>query len=128
MKFSLIAAVVLLALAHGSFAQDAADLDKLSAYFEEIKAKMTQDLSQILSNQDLASQAQTFLDDNKKTLEPLAAQVHDQLKSVATSMDDKLRPLAERMQGEFQPMIETFQKQVEDLFQRMTEQGKAIGQ
>ncbi|XP_072227074.1 type-4 ice-structuring protein-like [Leuresthes tenuis] len=128
MKFSLIAAVVLLALAHGSFAKDATDLGKLSAYFEEIKAKLTGDLSQVLSNPDLSSQAQTFLDDNKKMLEPLAAQVQDQLKSVAATMDDKLGPLAESMQEQVQPMIVDLQRKVEDLFRRITEEAKAIGQ
>ncbi len=91
MKFSLIAAVVVLALAQGvtlnkkyiifvcdravknwltvffffcpwkptgSFAQDASDLERLGQYFEEMKNKMTQDLTEIIRSQDLTNQAQ----------------------------------------------------------------------
>jgi len=38
----------------GSFAKDAADREGLNAYFEKIKAKLTEDLSQVLSNPDQA--------------------------------------------------------------------------
>ncbi|CAG5885189.1 type-4 ice-structuring protein-like [Menidia menidia] len=128
MKFFLLAAVALLALAHGSVAQDAADLQKLSQYLDEMKAKVAQDLGQILGNPDLAGQAQTFLEENKKKLEPLAAQVQEQLKSATSNMDETLRPLAEQMQAQVQPMIEDFQKQMEGIFQKLTQQAKAIGQ
>lgn len=93
MKLSLIVAVAMLALAHGtvppsrlvsskrfevekhshfidlvffvfwkpptgSFAQDATDLQKIGQYFEEMKNKMTQDLTEFMRSQDLTSQAQ----------------------------------------------------------------------
>ncbi|XP_045914015.1 type-4 ice-structuring protein LS-12-like isoform X2 [Micropterus dolomieu] len=127
MKFSLIAAVVVLALAQGSFAQDAADLERLGQYFEEMKNKMTVELTEILRNQDLANQAQTFMADKKTQLEPLAAQIQEQLRTVATSVEEQVKPLAANVQAQIQPMVDNFQKQVEAIFQRLTEQVRAVG-
>ncbi|XP_071357019.1 type-4 ice-structuring protein LS-12-like [Trachinotus anak] len=127
MKFSLIAAVVLLALAQGSFAQDASDLEKLGQYFEQLKNKMTQELTEILRNQDLASQAQTFLEDRKTQLEPLASQVQDQLRNAAANVEEQIKPLAASVQAQLQPMVDNFQKQMEAILQRMTENARAIG-
>uniref|UniRef100_A0A4W6DZC4 Antifreeze protein type IV n=2 Tax=Lates calcarifer TaxID=8187 RepID=A0A4W6DZC4_LATCA len=122
MKFSLIAAFVLLALAQGSFAQDAADLERIGQYFEELKNKMTQDLTEIIRNHDLANQAQTFLEDKKTQLEPLATQIQEQLRTAATNLEEHVKPLAANVQTQIQPMMENFQKQLEAIFQRMTEQ------
>nr|XP_020453028.1 type-4 ice-structuring protein LS-12-like [Monopterus albus] len=121
MKFFLIAATVLLALAQGSFAQDAADLEKLGQYLEEFKNKMTHDLTELIGNQDLTSQAQTFLEDKKTQLEPLTTQIQDQIKTVATNIEEQIRPLADNMQARIQPMIADFQKQVEAMFQKLSE-------
>ncbi|KAI3358630.1 hypothetical protein L3Q82_015040 [Scortum barcoo] len=121
MKFSLIAAVVVLALAQGSFAQDATDLQKLGQYFEEMKNKMTQDLMELMGNQDLANQAQTFIEDRRAQLEPLATQVQEQLKTVAVNMEEQIKPLAASMQAQMQPMIETFQREMEAILQKMTQ-------
>ncbi|XP_047460529.1 type-4 ice-structuring protein LS-12-like [Mugil cephalus] len=128
MKFSLIAAVVVLALAQGSFAQDAADIERLGQYFEEMKTKMTQELTEMIRTRDLASEAQTFLEDRKSQLEPLAAQIQQQLQSVATSVEEQIKPMAASVQTQVQPMLESFQKQMELMFQKMAEQAKAIGQ
>ncbi|XP_069555849.1 type-4 ice-structuring protein LS-12-like [Brachyistius frenatus] len=131
MKFSLIAAVVLLALAQGSFAQDAADLEKLGQYIEDMKNRMTSDLTELFRHQDLTNQAQAFLQDKRTQLEPLATQVQEKMKTVATSVEEHIRPLAanvqEQIQAQVQPMILDFQKQVEALFQKLTEQTEAIG-
>ncbi|CAJ1083421.1 type-4 ice-structuring protein-like [Xyrichtys novacula] len=53
MKFILIAAVALLALAQGSFAQEATDMEKLTKYIEEMKTKFTE----IVGNPELVNQA-----------------------------------------------------------------------
>ncbi|XP_044027161.1 type-4 ice-structuring protein LS-12-like [Siniperca chuatsi] len=127
MKFSLIAAVVVLALAQGSFAQDVADLERLGQYFEEMKNKMTLDLTEMIQNQDLANQAQTFMEDKKTQLEPLAAQIQEQLKTVATNVEEHIKPLAANVQAQIQPMVDNFQKQVEAIFQKLTEQARAVG-
>uniref|UniRef100_A0A3Q0SU88 Antifreeze protein type IV n=1 Tax=Amphilophus citrinellus TaxID=61819 RepID=A0A3Q0SU88_AMPCI len=119
MKFSLIAAVVVLALAQGSFAQEAFNLEKLGQYFEEVKNKMTE----IIHNQDLANQAQTFLEDRKTEMEPLASQIQDQLRTAATNIEEQIKPLAAQMQ----PMFDNLQKQMEALIQNMAEQARAIG-
>ncbi|XP_030596528.1 type-4 ice-structuring protein LS-12-like [Archocentrus centrarchus] len=123
MKFSLIATVVVLALAQGSFAQEAFNLEKLGQYFEEVKNKMTQELTEIIRNQDLANQAQTFLEDRKTQMEPLASQIQDQLRTAATNIEEQIKPLAAQMQ----PMFDNLQKQMEALIQNMAEQARAIG-
>ncbi|XP_029298442.1 LOW QUALITY PROTEIN: type-4 ice-structuring protein LS-12-like [Cottoperca gobio] len=120
MKFSLIAAVVLLALAQGSYAQDAADLEKLGQYFEDMKNKMVQDLTQIISSHDLGNQAQTFVQDKKIQLEPLVAQIQEQLRTVATNAEAQITPLAANVQAQLQPQIDSFKKQMEAIFQQLT--------
>merc|ERR1712035_19016 len=127
MKFSLIATLVVLALAQGSFGQDTLELEKITSYFEEMKNKMTQELTEIMRNQDLANQAQTFVQDRRAELEPLAAQFQEQLKTVASNVEEQVKPLAASVQAQVQPMVENFQRQVEALIQRLSEQTKAIG-
>ncbi|XP_034455530.1 type-4 ice-structuring protein-like [Hippoglossus hippoglossus] len=123
MKFILVAAVVLLALAQGSFAQDASDLEQVSEYFENLKNKMTADVTAFLSNQDLTSQAQTFMEERKTQLEPLATQIQDQLRTAAAKLEEHMKPLAENVQ----PMVENFQKQMEDLLKRLMDQTRPVG-
>nr|XP_004549213.2 type-4 ice-structuring protein [Maylandia zebra] len=123
MKFSLIVAVVVLALAQGSFAQEALNLDNLSQYFEDLKNKMPQDLSEIIRNPDLVNQARTFLEERKAQLEPLAIQIQEQLRAASTNVEEQLKPLATQLQ----PMFENLQKQVEAMVQTMRDQAAAIG-
>uniref|UniRef100_A0A3P8WAS5 Type-4 ice-structuring protein LS-12-like n=1 Tax=Cynoglossus semilaevis TaxID=244447 RepID=A0A3P8WAS5_CYNSE len=113
MKFTLIAAVVLLALAQGSFAQDA-NLD-IVKYFEDFRTKLTQDMATLVGNPELATQTENFLQEKKTQLEPLAAKIQEQVKTVAANA-----------QAQFQPMMESLQTQMEDFFQRLTEQRKKV--
>ncbi|KAG8005318.1 Type-4 ice-structuring protein LS-12 [Nibea albiflora] len=122
MKFSLIAAVVVLALAQGSFAEELPSLERMSQYFEEIKTKMTQELTDILQNQDLANHAQNI----QTHLEPLAAKFQEQLKTVAANVEEQIKPMAASMGTQFQPMFQDFQTQLEAIVQRVAEQAKAI--
>uniref|UniRef100_A0A7N8YBB3 Antifreeze protein type IV n=1 Tax=Mastacembelus armatus TaxID=205130 RepID=A0A7N8YBB3_9TELE len=124
MKFYLIAVVAVLALAQGSFAQDVADFERIGQYLEELKNKMTQELSEIIRNPDLTNQAQTFLQDKKTQLQPLASQIQDQLKTVATNVEEQIMPLAVNMQAHLQPIVDTLQKQMEAFLQQLKE--KAI--
>merc|ERR1712035_216423 len=110
-KLSLIVAVVVLALAQGSFAQDVTDFERLTQYFEEMKNRMTQELTDLIRNQDLQTQAQNI----QTQLEPLVAKVEEQLK-----------PMATNVQTQMQPVLEGFQKQVESIMHTLTEQAKAI--
>ena len=121
MKFSLIVAVVVLALAQGSFAQEAFNLDNLSQYFEDLRNRMPQDLGEII-NPDLVNQARTFLEERKAQLEPLATQVQEQLRAASTNVEEQLKPLATQLQ----PMFENLQRQVEAMVQKMREQAAAI--
>ncbi|XP_020490335.1 type-4 ice-structuring protein LS-12 [Labrus bergylta] len=125
MKF-LIAVVALIALAQGSFAQDASDLERLSQYFEEMKTKLTTDLTEMINNQDLANQAQTFLADKKTQLEPLATQIQEQIKTYATNVEEQIKPLATNVQTQVQPMIDNFQAQLEAIFKKVMEQTQPI--
>merc|ERR1712212_1367493 len=88
MKFSLIATIVVLALAQGSFAQDMADIEKIGQYFEEMRNKMTLELTEMIRTQDLSNQAQ--------------------LKSVATTVEEQIKPLAANVQAQIAPMVEDF--------------------
>ncbi|XP_028317203.1 type-4 ice-structuring protein LS-12-like [Gouania willdenowi] len=128
MKFSLIAAVVVLALAQGSFAQDAPnmDLESITQYFEELKTKMTKELTTFMENQDLANQAQTFLEDKKTQLEPLVTQFQAQIKSAATTVEEQIQPLAANVQTQIQPLIDNFQNQMQELMKKIKDQTLAI--
>uniref|UniRef100_A0A3P8PVD5 Antifreeze protein type IV n=1 Tax=Astatotilapia calliptera TaxID=8154 RepID=A0A3P8PVD5_ASTCA len=107
----------------GSFAQEALNLDNLSQYFEDLKNKMPQDLSEIIRNPDLVNQARTFLEERKAQLEPLAIQIQEQLRAASTNVEEQLKPLATQLQ----PMFENLQKQVEAMVQTMRDQAAAIG-
>ncbi|KAK9526782.1 hypothetical protein VZT92_015463 [Zoarces viviparus] len=120
MKFSLIATIVLLALAQGGFAQDASDFEKLGQFFEDMKTKVTQDVTELIRNQDLANQAQT-------QIQPLVAQIQEQLKTIAINVEEKIRPLTANMQEQLKPQIDSFKQQMEAIFQKLTEQTMAIG-
>ncbi|TMS18063.1 type-4 ice-structuring protein LS-12 [Larimichthys crocea] len=122
MKFSLIVAVVVLALAQGSFAEELPSLERLSQYFEEIKNKMTQELTEIIQSQDLTNHAQNI----QTHLEPLAAKFQEQLKTVATNMEDQIKPMAAGIGSQIQPMIQDFQAQIEPLLRRLADQAKAV--
>ncbi|KAK5855026.1 hypothetical protein PBY51_005166 [Eleginops maclovinus] len=126
MKFSLIAAIVLLSLAQGSFAQDTADLEKFGQYLEEMKNKMVQDLTEIMSTHDVANQAQSFVNEKRVQLEPLVSQIHEQLKTIATNAEAQIKPLAANVQSQFQPQIDSFQQQVEAIFQQLTKPAAPI--
>nr|P80961.2 RecName: Full=Type-4 ice-structuring protein LS-12; Short=ISP LS-12; AltName: Full=Antifreeze protein LS-12; Flags: Precursor [Myoxocephalus octodecemspinosus]AAC27986.1 antifreeze protein precursor [Myoxocephalus octodecemspinosus]ABA41379.1 type IV antifreeze protein [Myoxocephalus octodecemspinosus] len=126
MKFSLVATIVLLALAQGSFAQGAADLESLGQYFEEMKTKLIQDMTEIIRSQDLANQAQAFVEDKKTQLQPLVAQIQEQMKTVATNVEEQIRPLTANVQAHLQPQIDNFQKQMEAIIKKLTDQTMAI--
>merc|ERR1712002_218814 len=128
MKFSLIAAIVVLALAQGSLSAEVPDLERIGQYFEEMKNKLTQELTDTIRVQELAQQAQTFIQDQKTQLEPVASQFQEQLKSVAATLEEQFKPLAANAQAQFQPMINDFNKQMQDILQRVMDQAKAIGQ
>ncbi|XP_058474480.1 type-4 ice-structuring protein-like [Solea solea] len=122
MKFSLIAAVVLLAVAQASFAQDAANID-IVHMIEEFKNKMSHQITEVISNQDLANQAQNI----KTQLEPLAAQVQEQVKAAMAQMEEQVKPLASEAQAQLGPIVEKFQKQMEDYLQTLMDQARALG-
>ncbi|XP_076611449.1 type-4 ice-structuring protein-like [Chaetodon auriga] len=122
MKFSLIAAVVVLALAQGSFAQDVPNLDRLGQFFEEMKNKMTQELTQIIRNPDFASHTQNL----QTQLEPIAAKIHEQLQTVVANVEEQIKPMTSGMQSQILPAVDQFQKQVEAILQTLTDQARAV--
>uniref|UniRef100_A0AAQ4NP43 Antifreeze protein type IV n=1 Tax=Gasterosteus aculeatus aculeatus TaxID=481459 RepID=A0AAQ4NP43_GASAC len=126
MKYSLIATIVVLALAQGGFAQDASDLERLSEYFDAMKTKLIADVTEIIRSHDVTNQAQAFIEDKKTQMEPLVAQIQEQLRAAATSVESQLRPLTANVQAQFQPQIENFQKQMEAVFKNLADQTMAL--
>ncbi|XP_062343101.1 type-4 ice-structuring protein LS-12-like [Osmerus eperlanus] len=131
MKFSLIAAVlVVLAFANGSQSAEAPELDKLKQYFEDITSQLvsaTKDLSDKINAQEMAGQAQTFLQEGRTQLEPLAAQIQEQLKPLSANIEEHLKPLGENLKAQLKPMVDNFQTQMEDMLRKLMDQAKAIG-
>merc|ERR1712131_119175 len=117
MKFSLVAAlVVVLALAQGSRAE-APDVEKV---FEDLRLKLTktaQELSDQIKTQDLVGQAQAFVQEGQAQLEPLASDLQEQLK-----------PLGDNLQAQLKPLVDNFQTQMQDIITKLMDQAKAIGQ
>merc|ERR1712055_1273662 len=100
MKFSLVAAlVVVLALAQGSRAAEAPEVEKMRQFIEDMK-------NQVLTR------TQTLMSEGQTQLEPLAAQIQEQLKPLASSIEEQLKPLAENIQKQLTPMIDGFQAQL----------------
>ncbi|KAM8841573.1 type-4 ice-structuring protein LS-12-like [Spinachia spinachia] len=126
MNYSLIATIVVLALAQGGFAQEASDLERLGQYFDEIKTKLIADMTEIIRSQDVTNQAQTFIEDRKTQLQPLVAQIQEQLRIAATNVEEQIKPMTANVQAQFQPQIDNFQKQMEAVFQKLTEQTLAL--
>merc|ERR1712033_126988 len=100
MKFSL---VVVLALAQGSRAAEAPEVEKMRQFIEDMK-------NQVLTR------TQTLMQEGQTAVEPLAAQIQEQLK-----------PLAENVQAQLQPLLDNFQAQMQELLRKVTEQTKSIG-
>ncbi|KAM4631178.1 uncharacterized protein ACJ7VT_000687 [Polymixia lowei] len=122
MKYTLIAAFVVLALAQGSLSAET-DIEKMTQFFEDMKTKLVataQEMSETIRVQDLASQAQTHL-------EPLATQIQEQLKPFAATVEEQLKPLATNVQAQIQPMVQNFQNQMEEMFRQLMTQAKAVG-
>ncbi|XP_061616772.1 type-4 ice-structuring protein LS-12-like [Phyllopteryx taeniolatus] len=122
----LIAAFVVIALAQGSLAQDAIDLETLSQKFEDIKNQMTAELSRLINTQDLSTQAQAFLEEQKKQFEPMLASVQQQLRTAAASMHEQIEPMTTNLQSQLEPVMQKFQEQMEAILKQVTQQAKAL--
>ncbi|XP_077404344.1 type-4 ice-structuring protein-like [Vanacampus margaritifer] len=122
----IIAAIVVIALAQGSLAQDAGDLEMISQKFEEIKNKMTEELTKLINTEDLGSQAQAFLEQQKNQFEPMMTKVQEQMKAAAASMQEQIEPMATNFQTQMQPMVLKFQEQMEAILKQLTDQAKAL--
>ncbi|XP_077362198.1 type-4 ice-structuring protein-like [Festucalex cinctus] len=122
----IIAAFVVIALAQGSLAQDASDLEMISQKFEEIKNKVTEELTKLINTQDLGAQAQAFLEQQKNQFEPMMTKVQEQMQAAAASMQEQIGPMATNFQAQMQPMLKTFQDQMDALLKQLTDQAKAL--
>merc|ERR1712033_10590 len=111
MKFSL---VVVLALAQGSRAAEAPEVEKMRQFIEDMK-------NQVLTR------TQTLMQEGQTAVEPLAAQIQEQLKPLASSIEEQIKPLAENVQAQLQPLLDNFQAQMQELLRKVTEQTKSIG-
>ncbi|KAK7899021.1 hypothetical protein WMY93_019874 [Mugilogobius chulae] len=123
MKYAIIAALCVFALAQGSLAQDASqDLAKLTQYFEEAKNKMMEEMNKLFQQNDLANQAQTMLEGSRAQLEAFAPQMEEHLKTVLSTVEEQVKPL----QAQVQPILENFQREMETITQKLTEKAKAL--
>ncbi|XP_020789994.1 antifreeze protein type IV [Boleophthalmus pectinirostris] len=123
MKYAIIAALFVFALAQGSLAQDASqDLTRITEYLEDAKNKMIEEVNKVFQQNDLAAQAQTMLEGSRTQLEALAPQVEEQLRTVLSTVEEQVKPLQEQMQ----PLLQNLQREMEALVQKLTEKAKAI--
>ncbi|XP_061521566.1 type-4 ice-structuring protein LS-12-like [Phycodurus eques] len=122
----LIAAFVVIALAQGSLAQDTVDLETLSQKFEDIKNQMTAQLNRLINTQDLSTQAQAFLEEQKKQFEPMLANIQQQLRTAATSVHEQIEPMTTNFQSQMEPVMQKFQEQMEAILEQVTQQAKAL--
>uniref|UniRef100_A0AAZ3PJ05 Type-4 ice-structuring protein LS-12-like n=1 Tax=Oncorhynchus tshawytscha TaxID=74940 RepID=A0AAZ3PJ05_ONCTS len=127
MKFSLAALVVVLALAHvilwlpiGSQAAQSPEVEKLAQYFQDLSAQLTSTTQELVQKM----QSETFVEDGKAQLQ----QIQAQLAPLADNMQAQLKPLAENMQAQLKPLVDNFQAQMEDLFRKVMDQTKSLGQ
>ncbi|XP_034016203.1 type-4 ice-structuring protein LS-12-like [Thalassophryne amazonica] len=126
MKFSLVAVLVVLALAQGSLAQDALDVDKITQYFNEWKEKLSQQLSAPVDVQQFADNAQTIMNEKKVQLDKMVADMTEQMKAKLAELENQFKPQAENVQAKLQAMAATIQTQMEALIQKVTDQTHAI--
>ncbi|KAM3858500.1 uncharacterized protein ACN63O_018074 [Diretmus argenteus] len=110
----------------GSLSAEVPDIEKIAQYFEDMKTKLTQELTETIQAQDLASKAQTFLDERRTQLEPIVAQIQEQLKSAAANVEEQIKPMAANVQSQVQPLVDDFQRQVEAILRKLMDQTKAI--
>ncbi|KAL4629572.1 type-4 ice-structuring protein LS-12-like [Arapaima gigas] len=78
-------------------------------------SKVAEELVEKLKTQDLTDQAQTYFQDGKAHLQPLAEKIQEHLKSLTDSMQGHMKPLADSMQT-----------QLDDLWKQFVEQTKAL--
>ncbi|XP_051926214.1 antifreeze protein type IV [Hippocampus zosterae] len=122
----LVAAFVVIALAQGSLAADAGELEMIGQKFEEIKNKMTEELSKLINTQEFGSQAQAFLEQQRSQFEPIMSKVQEQMKAAAAGMQEQLEPMSSNLQAQLQPALVKFQEQMEAILRQVTEQAKAL--
>ncbi|XP_077599403.1 type-4 ice-structuring protein-like [Stigmatopora nigra] len=125
MKF-LVVAVLTIALAHASMAEEALDMAVITQKFEEMKTKVTEELNKLINTQDLGSQAQTFLEEQKKQFEPMMTKVLEDLKAAATNAQEQLEPMTTNFQAQIQPMVAQAQLQIEAFVKDMMDKTKAL--
>uniref|UniRef100_H3CUT1 Antifreeze protein type IV n=1 Tax=Tetraodon nigroviridis TaxID=99883 RepID=H3CUT1_TETNG len=122
MKVAVIVAVALLALAQGSFGQEASEVEKLGQYIDTLK---TQILSSVNAQFLTTQPATTFHLCPRRTLqsqlEPVAAQLQEQLKSFTTSLEEQIKPMATNVQAQIQPMVQSFQDQITTFIKQLGE-------
>ncbi|KAJ3608972.1 hypothetical protein NHX12_023500 [Muraenolepis orangiensis] len=99
MKYSLIVAIVVLALAQGTLS-DTPELEKATKFLEGV-------------GDELVS---TF----QKTLETLQSQ--ENFAPLAASVQEQITPLAESLQEKIKPFVDDLQKKMEDLFRKLADQ------
>ncbi|XP_012730771.2 type-4 ice-structuring protein [Fundulus heteroclitus] len=125
MKLFLIAALLVLALTHGSSAEQTGA--QLTQYLENIKAKINRDLQDFMDQSSLKDHAETFLENRQAAFEPVAVKIQSQLedmKAAAGDMEDQIKPLADNVKEKVNPLIANLQEKMETIMQMLAEHAK----
>ncbi|CAL8396799.1 type-4 ice-structuring protein [Gadus morhua] len=125
MKYTLIAAIVVLALAQGTLAvEQSPELEKMAQFFEGMKTELMATVQKVSES----LQSQTIIEDGRTQLEPIMTQIQEHLAPLATSVQEKVTPLAEDMQQKLKPYVDEFQSELESVLRKLLDQAKAITQ
>ncbi|XP_048881479.1 type-4 ice-structuring protein-like [Brienomyrus brachyistius] len=131
MKFS-ITAVVVLALIHGSGSFTVAkrdvstEVDKLTKYVQDLSTvvtRVTHELVEKVKNHELTGKAQTYLEQGKVHLQPLADKLQENLKPLTSSIEKTLKPLTDSVQAHVEPLIESV---MEEMWKKAMSRVKAL--
>ncbi|KAM4550635.1 type-4 ice-structuring protein-like [Fundulus diaphanus] len=125
MKLFLIAALLVLAVTHGSSAKNAGA--QFTQYLESLRAKINQDLQQFVDQSALKDHAESFLEDRHVEFEPVAVKIQGQLedmKAAAGQMEDQIKPLADNVKQKVNPLIANLQERMETIMQMLAEHAK----
>ncbi|XP_072572184.1 type-4 ice-structuring protein-like [Paramormyrops kingsleyae] len=131
MKFP-ITAIMLLALIHGSESftvakrDVSADVDKLTKYVQDLSTivtSVTRELVEKVKNHELTGKAQTYLEQGKVHLQPLADKLQENLKPLTSSIEKTLKPLTDSVQAQVEPLIESV---MEEMWKKVMNRVKAL--
>ncbi|KAK0146394.1 Type-4 ice-structuring protein [Merluccius polli] len=117
MKSSLIAVIVVLALAQGTLAAESPELQKMTDFFESMRTELMATVNKVSE----AIQSQTLVQGGQAQMDPLVAQIKESFAPLATAIQEKVTPLTDQLQQRIQPFVTEFQQELESSVSKMME-------